>query len=388
MLSPKIFHLCQDRFGLNETYQELHKDPLFCILCDALYLPKPEEGARIAKDFERIIKKYLSIHRHNFSEKTLQKALEYAQKHFFKKYTEDQNLLKITAFILAEPPNSEKNESRYFYIAGLGDFKLFEIQRSATLLFYDPETPKLPVNLSLKKRFQYVTNAIGHPYIKSSIIKVCAHDLGPLLLMSYGTYSSLSEEKWLHYASDFENKKNQIIRSIAKSKDKDHRKHLVYISFKNPNQLKEEEISSFTKKKHKQIKALGLSKGVHFFQWIFKISLVCILGLCILELTHNYPLFSALTANSHEHFKNPIREPDMQLNLRSLKKPNRFPFIKERAFFVDMKKKQDRQAMIIEQLTLKLQDQDKLLRDLQIKTYYPTPFLSVENLIPEKESLQ
>lgn len=373
MLSPKIFHLSQDNFGLNETYQEFNQDPLFCVFCDALYLTKPEESPKIAKEFERIIKKYLSIHRHNFSEKTLKKALEEAQKHYSKQYDQKEHQLKIAVVIFFEPPKSgEGGSERYFYIAGLGDFKLFEVDKSSPLLFYDSETPKLPIDLSLKKRFQYVTNALGHTHFKGSILKLKANDLGPLLLMSYGTYNSLSEEKWIQWAADFTNKKNHLIRSLSKIKDKDHQKQLVYLSFKIEESRKQPE-QPFLTKKNLSIEATTSKRVYYLLQWSFKIIFIFIIGISILELTHNYPLLSSWNQNHHEFFRGPIKEPEIHLNLRSLKTPIRFPFLKERAYFIDMKRRYEKQSLLIEKLHDQIQEQDQALRDLQLKTYHSAP---------------
>ena|GEM_PF-3566790 len=375
MLSPKIFHLCQDRSGLNETYQEFQNDPLFCVLCDVLYLPKPEEGSRIAKDFEKIIKKYLLAQRHNFTEKTLKQALDHAQKYFFRKYAEESKVLKITTLIIVEPPKQQEDPSSFFYVIGIGDFKLFQVDKPSSLLFYDPETPKLPANLSLKKRFQFITHAIGQPYIKGSIIRIQADQVNSLLLMSYGTYNALSEEKWIHLASDFANKKNQIIRTLSKATDKEHLKHLLYISFDSKETQKEEHKKKHSlKENHRSNPYLKFKKITHFFEWVFKVSVVVILGLCILELTQNYPTLTSFNVHSSDQLRNPLREPDMKLNIRSLKKPIKIPFIKERAFIVDLKEKYERQTLIIDKLNEKIISQDRALRDLQIKTYYHTPF--------------
>ncbi len=374
MLSPKIFHLCQDRFGLNESYQEFHKDPLFCVLCDVLYLSKPEESGRIAKDFEKVIKKYLLAQRHNFTEKTLKQALDHAQKHFLRKYPEESKVLKVTALVIVEPPKQQEDASSFFYVIGVGDFKLFQVDKPSSLLFYDPETPKLSSDLSLKKRFQYLTHAIGQPNLKGSVIRIQADQVNSLLLMSYGAYNALSEEKWIHLASDFANKKNQIIRTLSKAPEKEHLKHLLFVSFDSKEAQKKGEKKKSSSKENNRISPyFKLKKITHFFEWVFKVSVVVILGLCILELTQNYPTLTSLSAHSPDLLRNPLREPDMQLNIRSLKKPVKIPFIKERAFIVDLKQKYDRQSLIIDKLNEKIVSQDRALRDLQIKTYYHTP---------------
>lgn len=372
MTSSKIFHLYQDRFGLSETYQDIQEEALSCVLCDALYLPKPEESPQIAREFERVIKKYLSSQNHGYDEKILKKCIEHAQTHFFKKYPEDQHLLKITALIFVRPPPNNDTES-LCYILGIGDFKLFKVDKPPSLLFYDSETSKLPLDLSLKKRFHYLTNAIGQPYLKNSVLSVPADKLSSLVIMSYGTYNTLPEEKWLQYLSDFENKKHSIIRAISRSKEKEHFKQLFYISsFKETENLRGISEKPLDEKLSK-IPYLPIKKSLHFFQWAYKIAIVVILGLCILELTHSYPSHINQPSNSLDLLKSPIREPDMQLHLRSFKKPFRFPFIKERAFLVDLKEKYDRQVVIIDALNDRIQEQDKALRDLQIKRYKPTP---------------
>lgn len=374
MLSPKIFHLCQDKFGLNESYQEFHNDPLFCVLCDVLYLSKPEESGRIAKEFERIIKKYLLAQRHNFTEKTLKQALDHAQKHFLKKYSKESKALKVTALVLVEPPKQQDDASSFFYVVGVGDFKLFQVDKPSSLLFYDPETPKLTPDLSLKKRFQYLTHAIGQPNLKSSIIRIQTDQVNSLLLMSYGAYNALPEEKWIHLAADFVNKKNQIIRTLSKAPEKEHLKQLLFVSFDTSEAQKQRKKKYSSSKENNRINPyFKLKKIIHFFEWAFKVCVVVVLGLCILELTQNYPTLTSLNVHSPDLLKNPLREPDMQLNIRSLKKPVKIPFIKERAFIVDLKAKYDRQSLIIDKLNEKIVAQDRALRDLQIKTYYHTP---------------
>lgn len=377
--ASKIFHIYQDRQNLCETLLELQNEPLFCILCDVLYLPDPDQNARISKEFERTIRKYLWFQKQFLTEKTLSKALEQAQKYFIKNYEGQSKNLKISALILIEEPKKKATDSRSCLVCGVGDFKLFKVDKPSSLLFYDIETPQLPLNLSLKKRFNYLSNVIGSTNLQSSVQRLNLSQTKALLVISYGTYNLIPEEKWLQYATDFENKKNLIFRSLFRSKDKDHLKHYMYISLDCPYQSKQHSTQNTPSLTLTSPKS-RLSPVLTGLIWSSKIIAVLILGLCILELTQHKSSLKQFAF--YERLKNPLKEPEMSLNFRSMKRPMRFPLVRERAYLIDLKEKNDRQTLVIEKLHNKVREQDKALRDLQVKHFTsqltPIPF-------PDKE---
>ncbi|MCH9633683.1 MAG: hypothetical protein S4CHLAM7_04150 [Chlamydiae bacterium] len=377
MLSPKIFHLCQNRLGLTETYQEFNREPLLCVLCDALHLSKPEENASISKDFEKIIKKHLLIQRHNFTEKSLKKTLDHAQKHLNTKYAQEAHLLKVSVLILIEAPNSEEEDEKKFYICGVGDFKVLEINNPSSVLFYDSETPSLPLELSLKKRFHYLTNVIGQSTMKASTHKFSSKQIPDFLILSYGSYSSIGEDKWEQIVSEFETKKNNLIRLVSKSNEKEHSNLLVYISLQD-HEIKNKKSAIETKlNKPPSTSYFNFKKAFYSLKWTLKVLVVLILGICIFELTQKTSMLSSFNNSTYDSVKSSVREPQKSLNLTSFNSPSKFSFIKERAYIVDLKEKYDRQTLTIEKLNMRIRDQEKLLRDQQIKTYLPIPVVEI-----------
>lgn len=369
--STKVFHLLQEAEGISETHQEFHQSSIFCILCDALYLPKPEKNKEIAKEFERVIKKYLWTQKPHLHEKTLIKALEEAQKHFLKNYAKAHKELKLSALMIIQSPPLDQKTHPFLYIVGLGDFKLFQIDKPGGLIFYDPETPKLPLNLSLKKRFHCLTNAIGQSHARASIQKVSLDSPKSFLLLSYGTYSLIPEDKWLHYTTDFENRKSQLLRSFSKDKERDHVKHLLYLTVQQDTQEEEDNSQSLPQSFLPKPEA-KLKKAVHLFNWTFKILILVILGLCILEFTQNASAHSQRSKDTLTRYLH--KEPVMRLSLKnSNEKLFKLPLVRERAFVMDLKSKYDRQTLVIEKLNARIREQDKALRDLQIKKFKSLP---------------
>ena len=377
-LTSNLFHLLQDGKNLSETYTDLKAGPIFCVLCDALFLPNPEQNASFSKEFEKVIRKYLSFQRQDLTEKTLLKALDQAQKHFFKNYAKQAHQLKISALIILELPPQKTSPRRQCLICGLGDFKVLSINKPSSILFYDTATPRLPLSLSLKKRFNYLKNTIGMPQIKAHVQKMDLTKIQSLLVLSYGTYNSIPEEKWVQLSMDFTNKKSQIVRSLTRSKEKEHFKQLVYLSLKKKSTETLSESAANT--------PLNLSppKGnyhdlLNWIQWGSKILIVLILGLCIFELTQKTPFSKAGVA--FEKIKSPIKQPHMDLNIRSIQRPTRFPIVREQAYVVDLKEKNERQKLVIERLNEKIRLQDQSLRDMQVK--YTTSNFQMDQQDPE-----
>ncbi len=370
-ISSKIFHLVQDVAGINETTQEFHNTPIFCVLCDALCLTHPEKNHQISREFERVIKKYLWLQKPHLNEKTLVKALEEAQKHFLKNYAKEFiKHLKLSVLLIIEPHFQDKTRDPFLYVLGLGDFKLFQIDKSGTLIFYDPETPQLPLNLSLKKRFNCLTNVIGQNHTRTTIHKIPINVAKSLLLVSYGTYSLIPEDKWIQYTLDFENKKNLLIRSFARSKERDHLKQLLYLNLKQEEQLSQEIEQTLPPIKNEPERSP--KKTFYTLNWAFKISTLLILGLCILELTQNVTARTPRTMRTL--FRYLHKEPEMNLGLKSSNpKLFRLPLVRERAFVMDLKNKYERQSIVIEKLNNRIKEQDKALRDLQIKKLTSLP---------------
>lgn len=368
--SPKIFHLSYDDFGLSEVYHEFQREPLFYILCDALYLPKPELNGKIAKNFERVIKKYILLRKNEFSEKLLIKAVAHAQKYFLKNYTSIQGQLKVCAtIVIQEPFHQSKPNKRTLYVAGLGDIKLFSIASSPKLMFYDPEISLFSDHLSLKKRFQYITNSIGTPNYKLKITKIDADESVNFALSTYGIYNEMGIDRLFSSSTTFESKKNQVHKLFSKFKDHEHCCHYVHFSLKSEASLKEPYRALPISKNDveaESTKSCAKSTTVT----IFKALAIGMVMFCLFQLGNHYSLSPQNNAE-HTSFKSPHKEPEMQLNLKSLKQPFKFPFLKERAFVIDLKNRCEKQVYIIEKLNQKIREQNKALRDLQMKNFRP-----------------
>lgn len=373
---PKITQLSIDSFGLSETLYEPKDKILSYVICDAINLNNPSENLIIAGAFERNIRQYLQMHSSEINEKILKKAIEHAQNYFFKNFLPFENRLKVGAVIVMEHPSLHTPGQKKVFIAGVGDIKVYHLDTSLQLVYYDSEIPKLPENLSFKKRFNYITNAIGAPDIRCSITTTDLTPESSLLISTYGGYNSSNKEKLYSLFSDFENKKAQIHKFISRNKEKDHFRSLSLISFDSP---KKEPLSSAEgklitddrKQKDKEDK-----KERFLPMWAIKIGLFALICLLCLEF-FNYYISTPKTSNFSSE-KIATKNEQENVNLRSLKKPLEFPFLKERAFIVDLKQKYENQNQVIEKLQEIIKEQDMLLRNIQIKNYYHPDTISAK----------
>jgi hypothetical protein len=118
--------------------------------------------------------------------------------------------------------------------------------------------------------------------------------------------------------------------------------------------------------------------------WAIKIGLVALVCLLCLEF-FNYFL------NNTKRTQYPIsrnvtpKEVQTNITLRALKKPLEFPFLKERAYIVDLKEKYERQTDVIEKLQEIISEQDKALRNLQVRNYYQPDTISVKSYRSKKK---
>lgn len=379
---PKIRQLSYDEFGIGETFFELQSKRLIYVCCDALYLKDPSQNVRIAQEFEKVIRNYLLQNLEQPSEKTLRKALERAQNYFFKQHLgEDQ--LKVSAIIIIEAPSTNK-ETRTLIIAGLGDLKLFSVQNSSKLFFYDPEIPQLPEDLSLKKRFDYITNAIGLPHSRFTFTQIQLNPEAALFIAAYGVYQKLDSSKITYFFTDFNTKKNQLHKLITKSKEKEHLSFLSCIYFddldiENPYTSTQNRIQNAPDSK----KSTNLEKS--FPIWVLKIALVAVLCLMSLEFFNRYTNDSLeLSLNqrapsSVSHSRTP--NPEQRLNKEALT----LPFLKERANLADLKQKQSQQTKVIHRLESIVKEQDKTLKYLQVQQLERPQTISAKAFKPSKE---
>lgn len=385
-LYPKITQLSLNRFGISETFLEQHNNPLLYVFCDAIYLTDPTKNNQIAHEFEKLVKQHIFRHWNELSEKTLKKAVEHAQNHFFKNYTSEESQLKVSLTIIIQDPESIDSDTPKILIAGIGDIKVYHLDSSIQLIYYDPEIPQLPENLSLKKRFHYITNAIGVPDTKCNVSSASIKPNSLLLVASYGSYHQTNKEKLFSLFSDFEQKKNQIFKLISRTKEKDHANFFSYFNFQgkqkglgsvdlNTSQQENIQTTPNLKKKEKS-----------FPSWILKIASVAIVSLLCLEF-FNYYINVSQPSSSHSFLMNRSAKPiQTSTNLKTLKKPLEFPFLKERAYIVDLKKKFDCQSEVINKLQTIINDQEDALRDMQVKSFYKHETISAKSYRPDSGS--
>lgn len=370
---PKITQLSIDSFGLSETLYEPKDKILSYVLCDAINLNNPSENLIIAKAFERNIRQYLQMHSSEISEKILKKAIEHAQNYFFKNFLPFENRLKVGAVIIIEHPSLHFPDKKKVFIAGIGDIKVYHLDTSLQLVYYDAEIPKLPDNLSFKKRFNYITNAIGAPDIRCSITTTDITPQSSLLISTYGGYNASNKEKLYTLFSDFENKKPHIHKFIQRNKEKDHFKSLSLISFDQPkNETSNPQETNLCAEEMKKEE----KKERFFPMWAIKIGLFALICLLCLEFFNYY-----INATKSDHIspgKVTAKVEEENVNLRSLKRPLEFPFLKERAYIVDLKQKYENQNQMIEKLQEIIKEQDILLRNMQIKNYYHPDTISAK----------
>ncbi len=369
MIFPKVFDLSMSENGINETFQDYRRAPFFRIFCDALFLTNPQEGSDIAKEFERVIKKFLYIHQNHLDERLLKKTIDHAQKYFFQNYAAYKKNLKISVLILARIPLSPGG-SDPLYVAGVGDMKLFSLSNTSELLFYDSENPKIPSDLTLQKRFRYLNNALGLQELKIPTFSLIPKENTNLLLAPYGGYRQWPEEKSIDPTIDLASKKKQLIKMLKKTGKSDHFRHLTFVSFVRNSEPRECPSPSSNRLSGKSILFQVHKKKIFpSGNRLLKISVIltlCILGFEAYRHIRSSPPSAILLP------ENPLSEPRMQLPPESLKYSFLFPFFKERAYVVDLKEKYERQTLIIDKLNQTLREQDKTLRDLQVKSYYPS----------------
>ena len=250
------------------------------------------------------------------------------------------------------------------------------------LIYYDSEIPQLPENLSLKKRFNYITNAIGVPDMKCSISSSALKRDSSLLVATYGSYHQTNKEKLFSLFSDFEQKKNHIYRLIYRSKEKDHFRFFSFINFKKQpeNFLLQGYNSSPDQESYKSSKSKKKEKS--FPSWIVKIASVAIISLLCLEF-FNYYLNVSQNASPYSFLlKDEEKSVHTNLNGKSLKKPLELPFLKERAYIIDLKEKYDSQAQVIEKLQIVIKGQEEALRNMQLKTLHKHETISAKSYRP------
>lgn len=379
---PTISHLSLDSFGLSETLYEPHEELLFYVLCDAINLTNPSESLKISKIFEKSIRQYILLRRNEMSEKLLRKAMEHAQNYFYKHYLSFENQLKVSVVIIVQLPTSlTGHQNKKILISGVGDLKVYHLDTSLQLIYYDSEIPQLPEALSFKKRFNYITNAIGAPDLRCRVTTSELSLDSSLLVATYGSYQQTNKEKLFSIFSDFENKKNQINKLIQKSKEKDHLKSFSLISFTKHLLLQPQDPADPPTKEEKN----EIEKKERYFPlWAVKIALVALVCLLCLEF-FNYYLNITKTSTFAASSKTAPKEVQTNLHLRSLKKPLEFPFLKERAYIVDLKEKYEKQNDVIEKLQDIISEQDKALRNLQVKSYYHPDTISAKSFRSFKE---
>ena len=365
---PNIIELYADEYGLNETYQEIHKAPLTFTFCDAIYLSNPKKNREIASEFEKIIKKYLILHRNDFNEKILIRAIDHAQNYFFLKYASRQKQLKISALIMIQPPHLFGQPiCNNLFILAVGDIKAYHINETKPeLISYDPETPLLPSDLTPLQRFQYITNAIGNPNLKKKVFKIDNIKTTQLAILTYGYYHRTPTHKFLEYILDFENKKNLLIKSITDSHDRDHSTYLSFILLKNHTQqhtLKRKPQSNLYSNRNKEV---SQKKHRFFHSYFYKSALIICSFILIVELYHHHS-FSIFKSNPN--FQKNHYELELDLNRPAPKKVFQFPYLKERKTLMNLKEKNFKQNQLIEKLNRRLREQSQVLRDFQIKLY-------------------
>lgn len=383
---PTISHLSLDSFGLSETIYEPKEDFLVYVLCDAICITNPSESLKISKIFEKNVREYIHLHRNEIGEKLFKKAIEHAQNYFYKNYLSFENQLKVSLVIIAQEPNVKQGPyAGKILISGVGDIKVYHLDHSLQLIYYDSEIPHLPENLSLKKRFNYITNALGTPDIKCKITSSELNQNSSLLIATYGSYHQTNKEKLFAIFSDFENKKNQVNRLIQRSREKDHLKSFSLITFHHQtlpeNQKKIE--ATHLKENNKVIQ--DEKKERYFPMWAVKIALVALVCLICLEF-FNYYISTMKTSPYGPSLKNTPKEVEANLSLKSIKKPLEFPFLKERAYIIDLKEKYERQSEVIEKLQDIISEQDKALRNLQVKSYYQPDTISAKSFRSEEKT--
>lgn len=384
-LHPKILQINYDQLGVSETFFEPKSNLLFYILCDAINLSNPEKNLYIAREFEKIIKEYIHLHWTELTEKVLKKALEHAQNHFLKHYLAFENQLKIAITIIAEERKNIASETRHLLIAGAGDVKVYQLDRTLQLIFYDPEIPQLPENLSIKKRFHYITNAIGTSNFKGSITTAQLKPDSSLLIATYGAYNKVTKVKLFSLFSNIDQKKSQIYKLLTKSKDKDHMSFFSHISFKSKMLPYTHDTPVKPSPLHHTLFSES-KKEKHFPVWILKIASVAIVSLLCLEF-FNYYINLTKTTPYHLLVDEEPKSVQTSIDLKSLKKPLELPFIKERAYIVDLKEKYEQQSQVIEKLQSIVNEQDKALRDLQVKNFFQNDTISAKSYRPKEEDL-
>ncbi len=355
-LHPKIIHLSLNRYGISETFFEQHNHALFYVFCDAIYLTDPTKNNSIAHEFEKLVKQHIYRHWNELSEKALKRAVEHAQNHFFKNYTSYESQLKVSLTIIIQDPASIGSNVPKILIAGIGDIKVYHLDSSMQLIYYDPEIPQLPENLSLKKRFHYITNAIGVPDTKCSVSSANIKPNSSLLVASYGSYHQTNKEKLFLLFSDFEQKKSQIFKLVSHAKEKDHINFLSFINFRE----KQEAVSSIDSRVGHQEKTLAIpsaeKKEKSFPVWILKIASVAIVSLLCLEFFNYYVNVSHASSPYSFLINRSTKQVQTSVNMKAIKKPLEFPFLKERAYIVELKEKFDRQSEIIKKLQTIIND--------------------------------
>lgn len=351
-----------DHFGMGETYFEPCSSSLVYILCDAVYLPRPEESIKVSKSFEKVVREYIQQHAHELNETTLKKAIDHAQSYYSKNYYAFEGQLKLALVIILQLPNGSANElNKNIFIASIGDIKIYKIEESFKLVYYDPEIPRLPENLTLKKRFSYMTNSIGALTPKVTVIRYEIEPTTTLLIATYGSYHQIEEDKPIGNLPDLEAKKIHLSKILSKSKEKEHFQCFGIISFENKTPLTH--VSSLSSE-NIQEDDKSLRKELHFPTWAIKIGMAAILCLLCFELFNYYLKISKFSLYPHTTL-HLIKEKDTTLNLKPLKRSLEFPFLKERAYISELKEKNIGHLQKIENLQKIINEQDKTLRELK-----------------------
>lgn len=384
---PKIVQFHLDRFGISETFFDAHIDATFLVVCDAINLKNPEQNNPIARSFEKIIKQYIYFHWNDISEKTLRKAIEYAQHYFLKNYLTFENQLKISLVIIAFLPDSSDTTAKLL-ITGVGDIKIYQLDQSLELFYYDSEISHLPENLSNSKRFHYITNAIGAPELNYDVISIDVDINTKFLIATYGSYHQTSKEKLYTLFADPELKKNHVHKFLTNSfNENDHTKLFSYITLRNAQEPKTSSTANLIEQ------YFALNQGPLYKRnrllpiWLLKIVLGAVISLLCLEC-FNYYLHLTKTSVKVPSQKGNFKEIHTIFNVKTLKKPLELPFLKERAYIIDLKEKYDQKVETISKLQQIVNEQDKTLRNLQVKKFYQYDKLSKNQDDEESDKTQ
>ncbi len=378
IIHPKITQLSLSQFGLDETHLEPNDEPFSIVICDVISISTEIDARKVGLDFEKNIKEYLEMHHNDLSVKLLKRSVERAQNYFFKQYLKYEGLLKISLLILLKTPKLTASSSPdKVLVTSMGDIKFFSLDSSIQLAYYDAKSPQLPDNLSTKKRFSYLNNAIGCKDLNFNYSEIPVEPRTSLLMATYGSYQQTPQDKLYALFSDYENKRHLVGKLMTKSKGKSDLRSFLLIDFQkkaHPDFSSPLALSS-SKLPHHELS----SKKVRLFPvWAIKIACVAVVCLLSLEFFNHYLNSQRDTTERNLGVGRP-KEIHTQFTLKSIKKPLEFPFLKERAYIVDLKDRYKRQLELIDKLQQIINEQDKTLCELQVKEFYQQEAVTSNN---------